>query len=180
LTVFDRELSDTISDTRRKLNAYCSACTFVSEIDWMAGLTPLSGRCFVGDVDLINHNGGRGSLNQKRRCSGFNPSSDPNQAEKVEKKILEAEAVSEAFLRPHSSQLLSSSQVISENSSMRGAGSSEQQPAVDKNPKVENRPSTARPSTRRTPSSQVGDPAKHTQVTEEHLAATHRLERKRQ
>jgi hypothetical protein len=125
------------------LNAHCVECRFVSEIDWKTGMTPLSGHCPAGDINLINQNGGRSSLNQKRHCNGFNPSSDPNQAEKVEKKILEAEAVLEAFLHPHSSQLTSSSQVISENHQMQMAGSSEQQQAVDKNPEVENRPSTA-------------------------------------
>lgn len=122
LTVFDRELSDTISETRMKLNAHCSDCRFVCQIDWKAGRTELSGYCHVGNVYLLTHDGGRGSLNQKRRCGGYEHSSDADQTEKVQKKILEAEAVMKAFLRPHSSQLTSSSQVTS-------AGSLEQEPA---------------------------------------------------
>ena len=156
MTVFDKELSDAISETHRKLNAHCSECTFVSEIDWKAGMTPLSGHCHVGDVNLINQNGGRGSLHQKRRCNGFSLSSDSNQAERVQKKILEAEAVLEAFLHPQSSQLTTQSQVTSENPSIRGAGSLEQGQAVDKTP-VENRLSAARRTPGQSKSSSFSD-----------------------
>lgn len=115
------EFTKLIVEARSKLNAHCADCIHVSEIDWNVGSTRLSGRCIPGQVDLINLNGGRGSLYQKRKCVEFSQSCDPHQAERVEGKILEAEAALRKYL--HSSHVTTS--VLDAD-----RVASEQQPAV--------------------------------------------------
>ena len=99
----------------------CADCVSISEIDWNAGVTNLSGQCMASGQRIINHKGGRGGLYQKRNCWCFEPSNSPDQQQKVRRKIFEGKLAA-----LHSSYVTVPSQATSVGSlELRPAGARE-------------------------------------------------------